>query len=76
MKSTKRVVLELEEQRIAKRLTKSEVCHKAGVQNSIYSYLLSRAYAGKPLNETHISKIRTAIEELPDRSTEQEKETA
>lgn len=64
MKQALRVVKEFEDLLFMHRLKKSAVCREAGIKNSIFSYVIKRAREGKPLNEEHVQKIRTAIETL------------
>ena len=54
-------------------LKKNQICKRAGVQNSIYSYARKRGKHGKEINPEHERKIQAAIEELIE---EQKKEKA
>ncbi len=64
MKKTIQVVKGFEDLLFAHQLKKSEVCKRAGIQNSIFSYVIKRARDGKSLNEGHVAKIEKAIQEL------------
>ncbi len=64
MKQALRVVKELEGLLFEHQLKKSHVCKAAGIQNSIFSYVIKRARDGKEPNAEHVEKIRAAIEKL------------
>ncbi len=72
MKTPKQVVREWGRIIEENDLKKSEICRRAGVQNSIYTYVKKRGKKGLPLNEEHVRKIQGAIDEL----LEEQKETA